>query len=71
MIRLLPVYERFQIDPGETPESLRQKLMKIWGLNITLDLIETSNDRHLPQDEILIDQREYYMVVGYDLPIPA
>lgn len=69
MIRLLPLYDKFSIEPGETTETLRQRLMQRWGINFTLTLIETSNNRYLPPDEILIDSREYFMVTSYDLPL--
>jgi len=68
-IRLLPFVDEFQIFPNETTETVRQRLMLRFQVNFQLSLIETSNNRELPPDEILLDGREYYAVLTYDLPI--
>lgn len=60
MIKLFPIGV-FQIEPGETPSSVNQSLQTAWGLNFTSTLQEMKTGRELPPDEILVDNREYYL----------
>jgi len=69
MIRLLPYYDAFKFWPGMTPASLNQTLQNTWGFNFNSDLQETQTGRVLSQDEILLDDREYYLSVYTDPPV--
>jgi hypothetical protein len=60
MIRLYPIGV-FQIEPGETPESIRQSLQNCWGINFTSHIQETKTGRVLPPDEKLVDGFEYFI----------
>jgi len=66
MIRLLPYYEAFKFWPGMTPKSLEAMLMQTWNLNFTSTLQETQTGPIIPSDEILLDEREYYLSVQSD-----
>lgn len=60
MIRLYPVGV-FEIEPGETPYSIRQSLQNCWGINFTSSIQEMTTGRVLPDDEIIVDNREYFI----------
>jgi len=66
MIRLLPL-GRFSLKQGDTPESLRLKLLPCLG-NFTWTIQETQTGRVIQPDEILVDGREYYASFVYDPP---
>jgi hypothetical protein len=60
MIKLFPIGV-FQIEPGETPETIRQSLQSCWGLHFTSAIQEMKTGRTLPPDEIIVDNREYWI----------
>lgn len=49
------------LQPGDTTVTIEQRLQITTGQNFTIQLIETSNNRVLPRDEILMDEREYFV----------
>lgn len=51
----------FEISPADTTQTLQDKLISAAGESFEISLIETSNSRTLPRDEILIDNREYFI----------
>jgi len=51
----------FEISPADTTQTLQDKLISAAGESFEISLIETSNSRTLPRDEILIDGREYFI----------
>jgi hypothetical protein len=59
-IKLIPIGV-FMIEPGETPKSIRDSLQQCWGLNFNSQIQETQTGRFLPDDEPIIDNREYYI----------
>lgn len=67
MIRLLPLGS-FCISDNTTPEDIRQSLKTSFGINFTSKIQETQTGRFLPDDEALIDDREYYISFNYDPP---
>lgn len=54
-------YSLLEIGSSETTATLQQKLIAATAQSFEIELIETSNNRVLPRDEILIDQREYFI----------
>ena len=60
MIKLYPV-GAFQIEAGETPETINQSLQSCWGLNFTSKIQEMKTGRVLEDTEIIVDGREYYL----------
>jgi hypothetical protein len=60
MIKLYPIGV-FTIEPGETPKTIRDSLQSCWGLNFTSSIQEMKTGRVLPDDETIIDDREYYL----------
>jgi len=46
---------------ADTTQTLQDKLISAAGESFEISLIETSNSRTLPRDEILIDNREYFI----------
>jgi hypothetical protein len=69
MIRLLTPFSSYtvKIDPNETPKSLHDKIEVFLNTNFTYTLQETQTGRILPEDEVLIDEREYYLNPSFDL----
>lgn len=66
MIKFMTPYgsELREIEEEETPHSFAQKLMVEWKRNFTYILQEALTGRVIPDDEILISGREYYMSFG-------
>lgn len=64
MIKVLSAFfspSLMAISPGETTDSFNEKLMQSLQQNFQIEIQETSTGRTLPRDEILLDQREYYV----------
>jgi hypothetical protein len=51
-----------EISPFETPNSLQEKLQILRKENFHFDLKETQTGRTLGEDEIIIDNREYFVI---------
>ncbi len=70
MIKLFPIGV-FQIEPGETPATIVQSLSQCWGINFTAIVQEMTTGRALPPDEIIVDNREYYINFSTTPNFPA
>jgi len=64
MINLLPLGQ-FTISDHETPNSLIDRLMLSAQINFSASIQETQTGRFLAPDEIMLDNREYYISFGY------
>lgn len=64
MIKLLNAFDGpklIDISPTETTTTLQQRLQAATGQHFEIVLQETSNNRFLPLEEVLMDKREYFV----------